>query len=90
MNKAELVEALVQKTSFTKADAEKAIKALVEVVVEATKSGEKLTLVGLGTFEKKRRNARNGINPATKETIQIAAKDVPTFKAAKAFKEAVA
>ena len=90
MNKLELVEAVAEKAGLTKADAEKAINAFVNTVIFATKEGKKVAVSGLGTFEKVGRAARKGINPATKEQINIPAKNAPKFKASTTFKEAVA
>ena len=90
MNKAELIEAMSSKTGLTKADTEKTLNAFVETVTKAVKSGDKVAIAGLGSFERTFRAARTGINPATKATIKIAAKNAPKFKAAKAFKDAVA
>lgn len=90
MNKLELVEAVAEKAGLTKVDAEKAVKAFIDTVISATQAGKKVAVSGLGTFEKVRRAARKGINPATKEQINIPAKNAPKFKASKTFKEAVA
>ena len=73
MKKAELVAAIAEKTELSKKDAEKAVKAFTEVVEEELKKGGKIQLVGFGTFEVAERAARTGINPSTKETIQIPA-----------------
>lgn len=89
MNKTEFVSAIAEKAGLTKKDAEAAYKAFTDTVVEAVKAGDKLALAGFGTFEVKERAARTGINPKTKEKIQIAASKAPAFKAAKAFKDAV-
>lgn len=89
MNKTEFVAAIAAKAEISKKDAEAAYKAFTETVVEAVKAGDKLALAGFGTFEVKERAARTGINPKTKEKIQIAASKAPAFKAAKAFKDAV-
>jgi len=89
MNKTELVAAIAEKTGLSKADSEKALKAFVDTVTEAMKSGDKVSLVGFGTFEKTKREAREGINPATKEKIKIAASYSPKFKAGKALKDAM-
>ena len=89
MNKAELVAAVAEKTGFTKKDAEIAVNAFVGSVEEALVKGEKVQLIGFGTFEAKARAARTGINPKTKETITIAATKVPAFKAGQALKNAV-
>ena len=87
MNKTELVAAIAEKTELSKKDAEKALKAFVDVVTEELTKGEKIQLVGFGTFESKARAARDGKNPQTGEAIKIAACKVPAFKAGKAFKD---
>jgi len=89
LNKAELVAAVAEKTEFTKKDAEKAVSAVFDAISEALAKGEKVQLVGFGTFEVKRREERVGRNPQTKEEIRIPACNVPAFKAGKALKEAV-
>ena len=89
MNKTELVAAMAEKTELSKKDAEKALKAFTDVVAEELKKGEKVQLVGFGTFEVAEREAREGRNPRTKETINIPASTVPVFKAGKEFKERV-
>ena len=89
MNKAELVAALAAKTGDTKKASEAAVNAFVEVVTEALKGGEKVQLVGFGSFEVRKRAARKGRNPQTKEEIKIPASKAPVFKAGKALKETV-
>ena len=90
MNKAELVAAVAEKTNFTKKDAEAAINALVASIEEALVKGDKVQLIGFGTFETKERKARQGRNPRQREEIiEIAASKAPTFKAGKALKDAV-
>ena len=89
MNKAELITSMAEKSQLTKKDAETALKAFVESVQEALENGEKVQLVGFGTFETRERAAREGRNPRTKETISIPASTVPVFKAGKEFKERV-
>lgn len=89
MNKAELVAAVAEKSELTKKDAEKAVNALVASVTEALKNGDKVQVVGFGTFEVRQRAAREGLNPATKEKIQIPATKAPVFKAGKALKDSV-
>ena len=89
MNKTELVAAIAEKADLTKKDAEKALAAVIESVTKAIKKGDKVQLVGFGTFEARKRAARTGINPKTKETIKIAASKTPVFKAGKAFKDAI-
>ena len=89
MNKTELVAAIAEKTELSRKDAEKALKAFTEVVEEELKKGEKIQLVGFGTFEVSERAAREGRNPQTGETMQIAASKSPKFKAGKALKDAI-
>ena len=89
MNKTELVAAISEKTELTKKDSEKALKALIDVVAEELKKGEKVQLVGFGTFEVSERAARTGKNPQTGAEIKIAASKAPKFKAGKALKDAV-
>jgi len=87
MNKTELVAAMAEKTELSKKDAEKALKAFTDVVAEELKKGEKVQLVGFGTFEVAEREAREGRNPRTGETMTIAASKSPKFKAGKALKD---
>jgi DNA-binding protein HU-beta len=87
MNKTEFVEAIAEEAGLTKTDAAKAVKAFTDVVVKAMKDGDKVQLVGFGTFEATKRPERQGINPATKEKITIAAATVPKFKAGAALKK---
>ncbi len=89
MNKAELIEAVADKADLSKADATRAVDALLGAVTEALKNGDQVSLVGFGTFEVRARAARNGRNPKTGETIRIAASKAPAFKAGKALKDAV-
>ena len=89
MNKTELVAALAEKTELSKKDAEKALKAFTDVVAEELKKGEKVQLVGFGTFEVAEREAREGRNPRTGETMTIAASKSPKFKAGKALKDSL-
>lgn len=89
MNKSELSAAIVAKTGMTKKDAEKAIGAVVDVITETLKAGEKVQIVGFGTFEVKERPARTARNPRTGEEIQIGASKAPVFKAGKALKDTV-
>ena len=89
MNKGQFIEKMVEKSGLTVKDAEKAYKAFTETVIEALKDGEKIQLVGFGTFDVGERSAREGRNPQTGESIQIAASKTPRFKAGKAFKDAV-
>ena len=89
MNKSELVEALAKKTGATKKASEEALNAFVEVVSTTLKKGDKVQLVGFGTFEVRKRAARKGRNPQTNEEIKIPASKAPSFKAGKALKEVV-
>ena len=89
MNKSELVAAVAEKAEFTKKDAEKAVSGFVDVVTEALVKGEKVQLIGFGTFEAKERPARTARNPRTGEQVKIAATKAPSFKAGKALKDAV-
>ncbi len=89
MNKAELIAAIAAKTGETKKAAEEIVNAFVDVVTEELKNGEKVQLVGFGSFEVRKRAARKGRNPQTKEEIKIPASKAPVFKAGKALKETV-
>lgn len=89
MNKTELIAAVSEKAGLSKKDADAAVAAVVDTVVNALKAGDKVALVGFGTFEVRERAARTGLNPQTKEKITIAASKAPVFKAGKAFKDAV-
>ena len=89
MNKTELIAAMAEKTGMTKKDCEKALLAFTASVEDALKAGDKVQLIGFGSFEVKARAARTGRNPATKATIEIPASKVPTFKAGKALKDAL-
>ena len=89
MNKTELVAAIAEKTGLTKKDAEGAVKAFTDTVAEQLKAGDKIQLVGFGTFEVSEREAREGRNPLTGEKITIAASKNPKFKAGKALKDMV-
>lgn len=89
MNKAELVAAIAESAELSKKDSEKALKAFIDVVTNELKKGEKVQLVGFGTFEVAARPARTGRNPQTKQTITIAASKAPKFKAGKALKDVV-
>jgi len=89
MNKAELVAALAEKTGLTKKDAEGALAAFTDIVTCTLKKGEKVQLMGFGSFEVKSRAARKGHNPATGKEIDIPASKAPVFKAGKAFKDAI-
>ena len=87
MNKTELVAAMAEQTNLSKKDAEAAVKAFIDVVSEELKKGEKVQLVGFGTFEVSERAAREGRNPQTGETMEIKASKTPKFKAGKALKD---
>ncbi len=90
MNKAELIAAVADKAGLSKKDTEKVINATFETITGELVAGEKLSLVGFGSFDVKERGERIGRNPKTKEEIKIAATRVPSFKAGKALKDAVA
>ncbi|MBR0146980.1 MAG: HU family DNA-binding protein [Eubacterium sp.] len=89
MNKAEFVAALAEKTGMKKTEAEKAMKGFTDIVAETLKKGEKISLVGFGTFEVLEREAREGRNPKTGKTMTIPASKAPKFKAGRALKEAI-
>ena len=89
MNKADLIQAVVEKTGLTKKDSASAVDAIIEGITESLAKNVKVQLVGFGTFEVRNRQAREGRNPATGETIKIAASKVPAFKAGKALKDKV-
>ncbi len=89
MNKSELILALSQKAELSKKDAEKALSAFVEVVTETLKAGDKVQLVGFGTFEAKERPARTARNPRTGEAIEIEASKTAAFKVGKALKDSL-
>lgn len=89
MNKVQMVAAVAEKAGLTKKDAEKAVNAVTEAVKEALVNGEKVQLIGFGTFEVRERAARKGRNPQSGDEIEIAAAKVPAFKAGKALKDAV-
>ena len=89
MNKAELINAVAEKADVSKKDAEAVISATLETITAALKEGDKVQLVGFGSFQVKKRAARMGRNPKTKESIEIPASVVPVFKAGKALKDSV-
>ena len=89
MNKTEFIAAVAEKAEISKKDSEKALKAFVDVVTEQLKAGDKVQLVGFGTFEVSERAAREGRNPQTGKTMPIAACKAPKFKAGKALKDAI-
>ena len=90
MNKTELVAAVAEKTGLSKKSSDAAVAAVVDAITESLVNGEKVQLVGFGSFEVKNRSARMGRNPHTKEQIEIPASRVPVFKAGKALKDTVA
>ena len=90
MNKSEFVDAVAEKANVTKKNADAILSATLDIIVESVASGEKVSLVGFGVFEKRDRAAREGRNPKTGESMTIAATTVPAFSAGKSFKEAVA
>jgi DNA-binding protein HU-beta len=89
MNKSELIAAMAAKTGETKKDAEIALDAMIAAITASLKKGDKVQLVGFGSFEVKKRAARKGRNPQTKEEIKIPASKAPVFKAGKALKDVV-
>ena len=89
MNKTELIAAVAEASGISKKDAEKAVSATIDTIVDAITKGDKVQLVGFGTFEQRQRNAHTGVDPRTGNKIEIAASKVPAFKAGKAFKDAV-
>ena len=89
MTKPELITKIAEKANLSKKDAAAALAALTSTITETLTAGDKLSIPSLGTFEVKQRAARTGHNPRTGETVEIAAKKVPAFKAAKALKDAV-
>lgn len=89
MNKTELIEKMAEKAEMTKKDAEKALNAFIDSITEAVASDDKVQLIGFGTFELRRREARDGRDPRSGEVIKIPASNAPAFKAGKGFKDAV-
>ena len=89
MNKSDIIAAIAAKTGETKKDAEATVNAFIDVVTESLAKGEKVQLVGFGSFEVRKRAARKGRNPQTKEEIKIPASKAPVFKAGKALKDLV-
>lgn len=89
MNKTELVAAMAEGAGISKKDADAALNAFIDSVISELKAGNKVQIVGFGTFESRERAARTGINPRSGDPIQIAASTVPAFKAGKAFKDAI-
>jgi len=90
LTKQELIDIVSEKAGHTKKDTATVVDVILETIVDSLKRGEKVAIVGFGTFEAKTRKAREGRNPATGETIQISARVVPSFKAGRAFKDALA
>ncbi|MGN1303925.1 MAG: HU family DNA-binding protein [Oscillospiraceae bacterium] len=89
MTKADLINSIAEKADFSKKDSEKALNAVISSITDALVSGDKVQIVGFGTFEVRQRDAKEAINPRTKEKIQIPAKKAPAFKAGKALKDVV-
>ncbi len=89
MNKQELIALVAEKADLSKKESEAAVSAIINGITNALSKGEKVQLVGFGTFEVRQRQAREGRNPSTGETIKIAAQKVPAFKAGKALKDQV-
>lgn len=89
MNKTELIAKVAEKSELSKKDAEKAVSAILDTIVSAVAEGDKIQLVGFGTFEQRQRNERTGVAPRTNTKITIPASKVPAFKAGSKFKEAV-
>ena len=90
MNKTELINAVAEKTGLSKKDAEAAVTGMIDVITETLADGERIQLVGFGSFEVRKRAARTGRNPKTKETIEIPGTVAPVFKAGKVLKDIVA
>ena len=90
MNKTELIAAVAEKTDLSKKDADAAVSAVLGAITDALKAGDKIQLVGFGTFEVRNRAAKQGRNPRTGDTMTVPASKVPAFKAGKALKDAVA
>ena len=89
MKKTELIAAVAEKSGISKKDAEKAVTAVIDTIIEAVAAGDKIQLTGFGTFEQRTRNARTGCDPRTGNKIEIPASKVPAFKAGKEFKNIV-
>ena len=90
MNKGELIDAIAEKAEVSKKDADVVLTALIDSIIEAVSAGDKVSLVGFGSFEPRDRQAREGRNPKTGDKMTIAATRIPAFSAGKAFKEKVA
>ena len=89
MNKTELIASVAEKSGISKKDAEKAVAAVIDTIVETVAAGDKIQIVGFGTFEQRTRNARTGCDPRTGKSIEIPASKVPAFKAGRQFNETV-
>lgn len=89
MNKTDLIQLVAEKTALSKKDSEKAVNAVLDGIMDAVAAGEKVQIIGFGTFEKRHRAAKMGRNPSTGEQIRIPATNVPAFKAGKSFKERI-
>jgi len=89
MTKTDLVASVAQKAEMTKKDADAAVTAIIDSITETLQKGEKIQLVGFGSFEVRERAERDGVNPQTKEKIKIPASKIPAFKAGKALKDAI-
>lgn len=89
MKKTELIAAIAEQSGLSKKDAEKALAATIDTIINAVAEGDKIQLTGFGTFEQRQRNARTGCDPRTGKTIEIPASKVPAFKAGKGFKDIV-
>ena len=89
MNKSELIESVASNSGLSKADAQRAVEAVVHSITDSLRNGDQVTIVGFGTFLVRQRGARTGRNPRTGETIDIAASRVPAFKAGKSLKESL-
>ena len=89
MNKTELISAVAEQSGLTKKDAEKAVTAVIDTIIDSVAKDEKVQIAGFGTFEQRQRKARTGSDPRTGNLIEIAASKVPAFKAGKVFKDTV-
>lgn len=89
MNKTELISAVAEQSGLTKKDAEKAVTAVIDTIIDSVAKDEKVQIAGFGTFEQRQRKARTGSDPRTGNRIEIAASKVPAFKAGKVFKDTV-
>lgn len=89
MNKSELIDAAADRSTLSKSDVGNALDALIDTITETVARGDRVSLTGFGTFERRERSARTGRNPQTGEEMQIAASKAPAFKAGKSFKDAV-